>query len=458
MNKILISTLSAILIFSACSQDSDTPLNEDQEVIIQSETATVLDYSEEAFQAAAESGRTILFFHAKWCPTCIALDQELERDITKLPKDLTILRLDFDSELEMRQKYGVTVQHTLVEVDSSGDQINKWIGGGIALINQEISDEQDLSDEDISVESQDSEEGELPVIVKDVPLQDDFDGAKIEKSELLQGCFSKDCIPSIDEPKFESVSSANKWLDDEDTIFAVNYNGVLRAYPQGIMNWHEIVNDNIGGDPIAVTFCPLCGSAVAFERIVDDTITEFGVSGKLHNNDLVMYDRFEGNLWQQITGEAIVGPAAKRDEYLVQIPISTTTWGQWKNEHPETEVLSIDTGFSRDYDRYPYQTYESDDNLLFGIPGGPDESLQIKTVVYGIKINGESKAYQESSLKELGSIDDNVGGFEIQIRMDDAGEVQLVFKDDKEAPADINPPTRLFWFAWAAFNPDTTIY
>ncbi len=150
-------------------------------------------------------------------------------------------------------------------------------------------------------------------VVRNVTLANDFNGARVKSDDLLQGCFGgKDCIPSIDKPQFESAQSAS-WLRDSDVVFAIDYMGAQRAYPQRIMNWHEIVNDTIAGDPIVVTFCPLCGSALAFERKVDGVITEFGVSGKLHNSDLVMYDRYEGNLWQQITGEGIVGNAARRN-------------------------------------------------------------------------------------------------------------------------------------------------
>ena len=122
---------------------------------------------------------------------------------------------------------------------------------------------------------------------------------------------------------YENAKKAGNWLNPSDIVFAINYKGIVRAYPQRILNWHEIVNDHavVDGEDyyFMITFCPLCGSAVGFERSVDGVITEFGVSGKLHNNDLVMYDRFEGNLWQQITGEAIVGPAARRNEILIQI-------------------------------------------------------------------------------------------------------------------------------------------
>jgi len=290
-------------------------------------------------------------------------------------------------------------------------------------------------------------------VIRDVSLQTDFTGAKVQKDELLQGCFGKDCIPSIDKPAFELARDANSWLHDDDRIFAINYKGIVRAYPQRIMNWHEIVNDDINGIPVTVTFCPLCGSAIAFERKVDGITTEFGVSGKLHNSDLVMYDRYEGNLWQQITGEAIVGPAARRDEKLKQIPIITATWGEWKTKHPTTEVLSRDTGFSRDYDRYPYGTYEQDDQLLFGVEG-LDQSLPIKTVVYGIEIDGRAKAYPEEIFIKNPIREDSIGTTQIKLEKEDGGEVVVTVVETGEKIV----PIRLFWFAWAAFHPNTELY
>ena len=289
-------------------------------------------------------------------------------------------------------------------------------------------------------------------VVRKVSLQNNFNGAKVKREDLLQGCFGQDCIPSIDNPKFESVQQAN-WLRDQDTVFAIDYKGLTKAYPQRILNWHEIINDEISGDPIAVTFCPLCGSALAFERKVDGVITEFGVSGKLHNSDLVMYDRYEGNLWQQITGEGIVGPAARRNEKLKQIPIVTTTWGEWKKEHPNTQLLSKDTGFSRDYDKYPYGTYEQDDQLLFGVKG-LNKSLQIKTVIYGVEVNGESKAYPESVFDERQVIEDTVGNVEIRLERTEAGQIKVSNLQTQEEIIAI----RLFWFAWAAFHPETELY
>jgi len=290
-------------------------------------------------------------------------------------------------------------------------------------------------------------------VIRDVDLQNDFTGATIAKADLLQGCFGKDCIPSIDNPTFESVQKADTWLTPDDRIFALNFNGVVRAYPQRIMNWHEIVNDDVNSTPIAITFCPLCGSALAFERKVDGVITEFGVSGKLHNSDLVMYDRYEGNLWQQITGEAIVGPAARRNETLVKVPITTVEWSQWKTEHPETEVLSRDTGFTRNYDQYPYGTYEENDELIFGVKG-LDTSLQIKTPVYGIEVEGLSKAYPETVFDEDKTISDQLGDISLSLKKDADGDILITRIDTGEQIT----PIRLFWFAWAAFHPNTELY
>lgn len=289
-------------------------------------------------------------------------------------------------------------------------------------------------------------------VVRKIKLADDYTGAKVEKSELEQGCLSQDCIPSINVPVFESVDQAS-WLNDEDIVFGVTYKGIIRAYPQRILNWHEIVNDTIAGDPIVITFCPLCGSALAFERKVNRVITEFGVSGKLHNSDLVMYDRYEGNLWQQITGVGIVGPAARRNEVLRQIPIVTTPWREWKKEYPNTEVLSRETGFVKDYNAYPYGTYEQDDELYFGVKN-LNKKLQIKTVVYGIEVNGASKAYPESAFDNQLTISDTVGSIAVLLEKTKDGKILITNQMTQEEII----PIRLFWFAWASFHPDTALY
>lgn len=286
-----------------------------------------------------------------------------------------------------------------------------------------------------------------------VSLQMDFEGAKIAESDLIQGCPGKDCIPSIDQPKFETVEQADSWLEADDLVFGINFQGTTRAYPQKIMDWHEIVNDNFEDVPVAVTFCPLCGSAVAFERFVDGQVAEFGVSGLLHNSDLIMYDRNEGSLWQQITGEAVVGPAARRDERLKLVPIITVPWSQWMDQHPSTQVLSIDTGFSRNYDRYPYGDYEQSQRLLFQVPG-LDQTIHIKTVVYGVELGDYAKAYPIDLLRQEGRIEDTIGDSQIVLELESDGRVNVVDLETDESLV----PVRMFWFAWVAFYPETELY
>jgi cytochrome c biogenesis protein CcdA len=288
---------------------------------------------------------------------------------------------------------------------------------------------------------------------KQVQISRDFRDAKVDQRDLIMGCRVKDCIPSIEYPEFESAKEADVWLASDSRVFGVNLGGIQRAYPQNIMNWHEIVNDELNGRPIAITFCPLCGSAVGFERIVNGNVAEFGVSGFLHENDLIMYDRNEGSLWQQITGEGIVGLAARRNDVLMQIPIITTSWSAWKSEYPDTRVLSRNTGYERDYSRYPYGTYESDETIMFG-DKVTDTSLHPKTIVYGVEIGGESRAYPADILTEKRVISDTLAGVNIMISQEVSGEIVIRREDGGQNPI----PMRLFWFGWAAFHPDTTIY
>ncbi len=279
------------------------------------------------------------------------------------------------------------------------------------------------------------------------------DTGDITIEELEWGCFGRDCIPSIDDPVFDSRRQADEWMRNDDLVFGVVHKGETRAYPQRILNWHEIVNDTIAGDPVAVTFCPLCGSALAFERVVARAPVEFGVSGRLYNSNLVMYDRStEENLWQQATGKAIIGPAADRGEELARISIAPTTWENWKTQHPGTKVLSRNTGFQRDYDRYPYGTYEEDGRILFGVQN-TDMRLPLKEVVYGFEIGAAHIAYTEAFLKERRAWEDEVAGKNVVVRFAEDGNI--VMEDTQTGEEFV--PLRTFWFAWAAFHPDTSL-
>lgn len=276
---------------------------------------------------------------------------------------------------------------------------------------------------------------------------------EITEQDLDQGCPKRDCIPSIDQPVFESAQEADQWLQPNDKVFGINHKGTARAYPQRILNWHEIVNDTIEGDSIAITFCPLCGSAIAFERIVNGKVVEFGVSGKLYNSNLVMYDRSEESYWQQANGEAIIGPAAARKEKLIRVPIATVPWSVWKEKHPTSKVLSRETGFTRQYDLYPYGTYEEDGDIYFGIQN-TDTRLPVKEPVLGFELNGDTKAYTETALKRDRVIEDTLGGTAVQVTYQGDGTVMMTVPATRETIV----PLRTFWFAWAAFHPNSQVY
>jgi len=169
--------------------------------------------------------------------------------------------------------------------------------------------------------------------------------------QSLSGGPGKDGIPSIDQPKFWSAERAGDFLEPADRIIGVYRNGEARAYPQRVLVWHEIVNDTFGGDNVSISYCPLTGTALGFER----GETELGVSGRLVNSNLIMYDRESDSYWSQILGAAIDGPHAGAG--LKEFRVVWTTWEQWRQRHPETRVLSSDTGHMRNYRRDPYGSY-----------------------------------------------------------------------------------------------------
>jgi len=314
-------------------------------------------------------------------------------------------------------------------------------GVGFLIVKYPISEER-------SGELQEFLAGPAPT----VEITQDYEGAKVDPVKLLRGCPVKDCIISIDEPEFESLVEADRWLNDGDRVFGLVYKGVERAYPQRILNWHEIINDEIAGDPVAITFCPLCGTAVAFIREVNGKTAEFGVSGFLYNSNLIMYDRTEGNLWQQITLEAIIGPAARRDEFLQWVGVTTADWGAWKAKHPNTEVLAKPSNFKRDYDRYPYDSYEENSEVRFGAKH-TDKRLHPKDVVYGVVVGGAVKAYPLAKLELQPNFEDVVGTIAVAVKYAEDGNVTVTNKLTQEEYI----VQRAFWFAWAVFHSGTDL-
>lgn len=298
-----------------------------------------------------------------------------------------------------------------------------------------------------------SEPGATSNVFDQGEIKTTSDGTKyiINPDEIISGGPPKDGIPSIDNPKFVSVQEADQWIQDNELVLAIIYKDVKRVYPLQILVWHEIVNDFIAGDPILITYCPLCGSGIAYERKLDGEVVEFGTSGKLYNSNLVMYDRKTDTYWQQIDGKAIVGELTGME--LKEMSIDTVVWRDWKAAHDDSEVLSQDTGFNRNYGRDPYGSYYEDSFLIFPV-GNQDNRIHAKTVIFGIEINNQFKAYQEEDLKELGVIEDSFEGVNLRVERSPAGIVKLTNTDTGEEIV----KERDFWFAWYAFHPDTELY
>ncbi|MDA8597235.1 DUF3179 domain-containing protein [Candidatus Pacebacteria bacterium] len=279
----------------------------------------------------------------------------------------------------------------------------------------------------------------------------DLTDTLVPVAEILSGGPPKDGIPSIDKPTFTNAAEAA--YADDDMILGVVHNGVAKAYPISIMNWHEIVNDDFGGVPVAVTYCPLCGSGIAYKATLQGKRTEFGVSGLLYNSDVLLYDRNTNSLWSQIMNTAIAGPS--KGDKLTPLTTQNSTLSAWKKLHPDTLVLTTETGFDRDYDRNPYSGYDTSDAQFFPV-AHEDTRLAKKDWVIGIEHDGATKAYPRKTLMALGeqSLEDTIGGSTITLSWDE--EVQSVTVLDVEG-VEI-PNFTLFWFAWAAFHPDTDVF
>ncbi len=282
----------------------------------------------------------------------------------------------------------------------------------------------------------------------------DLTGALVPLEAIEQGGPPRDGVPAIDQPRF--VAAARARLAANDRVLALATGGVARAYPVRILNWHEVVNDRLGELPLAVTYCPLCGTGMAFDARVaampGGQPASFGVSGLLYNSDVLLYDRATESLWSQIMAQAVTGPL--KGTPLAQVPLVHTRWAAWQRRHPKTEVLSTDTGFVRDYTRDPYADYALSPRLMFDV-AHRDDRLPAKAWVLGLTLGGQAKAWPLASLARhadgAGRYDDVVGGQRVQVRYDaEAGSAEVFAADGRALPG-----VMAFWFAWVAFHPRT---
>ncbi len=335
----------------------------------------------------------------------------------------------------------------------------------------------------------------------------DFTKHSVPYSEILSGGPPRDGIPALNAPRFVSVSEAEAWLKPLEPVILVQVRDDAKAYPIQILIWHEIVNDTVGGEPLIVTFCPLCNTAVAFKRTVSGEVFDFGTTGRLRYSNLIMYDRQTETWWQQATGETIAGELTGTQ--LEFYPATIISWQDFKTAHPDGKALSRETGYARDYGRNPYLGYDNVNNPPF-LYRGPETPGQLPPVarVLTLDLNGEAVAYPYDVLNQLGVVNDIVGG-EAVVVVWQAGTVSPLDGGSTAAGRDVGTAAAFsreldgqtytfsfvdgkilddqtksewdvlgravagelkgkqlqavvsinhFWFSWAAFKPETRIY
>ena len=508
--------------------------------------------------------RVILNFWATWCPPCKAEMPDFEAAYQTHGDELVVLGVDLMESRDVVEKFlrdEVDVSYPIL-IDSSGE-----VARGYRLFTQPTTYFIDRQGRIASVGGQPSKNGAFTPEELDQRVESFLDDAStteansdaassstssdgsafrigdlagkyfterqaadmgfdvdptrvryadwVQPDRLMSGGPAPDGIPSIDAPEFQSIQSASQWLQPNDVVLGIERHGEAKAYPIRVLNWHEIVNDTIGGTPIAATYCPLCGSGVVFVRPeLDGARAEFGTSGRLYNSDLVMYDRVTGTFWSQIDGSPMVGPLVGEFEELERLPSSMARWAGWKRTHPDGRVLARPTTATamggdpprtddpdearrvRDYRRNPYSGYADRERLMFPV-ATDDDRLGNKRLVSGVTRQGRSKAYLKSAVQRVGVLNDFVGGAPVLVTWhSQLGDVVVFHRKTQEHPQPLEfkiDDGRLvdtttgttwnwsgqaqsgpladsgvalervhsmttFWFAWAAFHPETELF
>jgi hypothetical protein len=348
---------------------------------------------------------------------------------------------------------------------------------------------------------------ETPPEFAKVEFKTDFRKHCVHYAEILSGGPPKDGIPALAAPRFVTVSEADAWLKPNEPIIYFQVGSNERAYPIQILIWHEIVNDTVGGVPVAVTFCPLCNTAIIFERTAGGRVLDLGTTGRLRFSNLLMYDRQTESWWQQVTGQAIIGQLTGTT--LVSRPAAIISWATFKKAHPDGKVLSRDTGYDRPYGQNPYQGYDDVNQSPFLYSGPPiSGKLRPMARVLIVVLGGEAVAYPFETLQKVHVVNDMVGKTEVvalwvpgtsspldagtiadgrdvgsaTVYMRTLGSRTLTFGFhgthivDKETGSmwdilgratsgpltgkSLTPvvATNSFWFAWVVYRPDTRVY
>lgn len=308
---------------------------------------------------------------------------------------------------------------------------------------------------------------------------------RIRLDEITWGGVRKDGIPALTEPDLIPANKAS-YLTDNELVFGVSINGDIRAYPYRIMDWHEMLNDTVGGVSVSLAYCTLCGSGILYstQHTPNQPPIIFGSSGFLYRSNKLMYDQKTHSLWNQFNGKPVVGPLVNSEIELEVLPLATTTWGDWLAQHPDTKVLSLDTGFQRDYiPGLPYGAYFASEELMFPAYVD-DQTLQKKEQVFGLRISGSQKAWPLKLFEPPGVINDQVGivpvvligdsssltvrayrsnGHQFELTKDmhlisdnkewELTETELIGPEGEKLPR--LPGHIAYWFAWSGYYPNT---
>lgn len=240
----------------------------------------------------------------------------------------------------------------------------------------------------------------------------------IDLDEVVEGGPPPDGIPPIDDPQFESVDEAGEWLEDDSPVMVVEVGDDVRAYPLAILTWHEIVNDQLDGVPVVVTYCQLCNSGLAFERTIEDDgeerVLDFGTSGRLLRSNLLMYDRQTASIWSQFEGQALIGEELLQTE-LERLPAWLLGFDEFARSHPDAPVLSRETGNPRDYGRNPYQGYDATGGQPFLFEGETDDRFPPMTRVVGLDIDDDPVAVVLEALASDRVVELEAGGDDVVV-------------------------------------------
>ncbi len=280
-----------------------------------------------------------------------------------------------------------------------------------------------------------------------------FDDLQVPRDEILHGGPSKDGILALVDPLNVTVKKAD-FIEGDQRVVGVIINDQARAYPIGILNWHEAINDVLGEIPILIVYCPLCDSVSVTDRRINNEIHEFGISGMLRNSNVLLYDRTDDSLWSQLGFQAISGPnAGKSLAHLDNWEL--TSFKEWADRHPDSTVVSFDTGpNSRNYNESPYGDYSQTDYLMFPVDTS-DDRLSLKERIIAVKFRNTIKAYPLAEIQRSvnGVVQDTIDGELFVFESSNQGNTVRITQAPKDALI-----AHTFWFAWAASQPATEVY